>query len=178
MRTIKKYKIALILILSLVLIPGCKDYLELEPEYSQDAENYFTKPEHYDLALIGAYDLLQRSYFDLWIGEIASDNAIAGGESLVDSKGLHEMENMSHSSDNEELFSYTPCKLYNEVTKTGFQRIIFPYENLNCFQFSNNPTGIKIISFNKEQTKEIWKFITQQVLKQGYYLATKITEPK
>lgn len=81
-------------------------------------------------------------------------------------------------SDNEELFSYTPCKLYNEVTKTGFQRIIFPYENLNCFQFSNNPTGIKIISFNKEQTKEIWKFITQQVLKQGYYLATKITEPK
>jgi hypothetical protein len=80
-------------------------------------------------------------------------------------------------AENQELFSYTPCKLYNEETKTGFPRIIFPYENLNGFQFSNNPTGIKIISSNTEQTKEIWKFITQQVLKQGYYLGVKLNEP-
>jgi hypothetical protein len=81
-------------------------------------------------------------------------------------------------TEKQEIFSYIPCKPFNEETKTGFPRVIFPYENLGGFQFSNNPTGIKIISSNAEQTKEIWQFITQEVLKQGYCLATKITEPK
>ena len=152
MRTIKKYKIALILILSLVLIPGCKDYLELEPEYSQDAENYFTKPEHYDLALIGAYDLLQRSYFDLWIGEIASDNAIAGGESLVDSKGLHEMENMSHSSDNEELL------LIFQANYAGIARCNYIMENKENIDFQGKASIIA-------QTKFLRAFYYFQLVK-------------
>lgn len=79
--------------------------------------------------------------------------------------------------ENQELFSYTPCKPFNVENQTGFPRVTFHYENLVGFQFSNNPTGIKIISSKTEQTKEIWNFITQEVLKQGYYLATKITEP-
>jgi hypothetical protein len=80
-------------------------------------------------------------------------------------------------AENQELFSYTPCKPYNEETKTGFPRVIFPYQNFNVIQFSNNPTGIKIISSNAEQTKEIWNYITQEVLKQGYYLGVKLNEP-
>lgn len=75
-------------------------------------------------------------------------------------------------AENQELFSYTPCKQYNQETKNGFPRVIFPYENLRDFQFSNNPTGIKIISSNAEKTKEIWNYITQEVLKQGYYLGS------
>jgi hypothetical protein len=80
-------------------------------------------------------------------------------------------------AENQELFSYTPCKPYKEETKTGFPRVIFPYENLAGFQFSNNPTGIKIISSNAEQTKEIWNYITKEVLKQGYFLGVKLNEP-
>jgi hypothetical protein len=80
-------------------------------------------------------------------------------------------------AENQELFSYTPCKPFTEETKTGFPRVIFPYHNLAGFQFSNNPTGIKIISSNAEQTKEIWNYITQEVLKQGYCLGVKIKEP-
>ena len=59
---------------------GCEKFLNLEPEYTQDAENYFTNEDDYDRALTGAYDLLQGSFLSLWIGGIASDNAIAGGE--------------------------------------------------------------------------------------------------
>jgi predicted nucleotide-binding protein (sugar kinase/HSP70/actin superfamily) len=81
-------------------------------------------------------------------------------------------------AENQEIFSYTPCKPFNEETKIGFPRVIFPYENLGGFQFSNNPTGIKIISSNTEQTKEVWQFITQEVLNQGYCLGVKIDEPK
>jgi hypothetical protein len=82
---------------------GCREFLDLEPEYIQDAENYFINEEDYDRALTGAYDLLQGSFLSLWIGEIASDNAIAGGESVTDTEGLHEIEEMRHDAVNTEL---------------------------------------------------------------------------
>jgi hypothetical protein len=86
-----------------LLFTGCRDFLELEPEYTQDAENYFENPEDYERALTGAYDLLQGSFLSVWIGEIASDNSIAGGESVTDTEGLHEIDEMRHDAVNEEL---------------------------------------------------------------------------
>jgi hypothetical protein len=47
--------------------------------------------------------LLQASFLDVWIGEIASDNSIAGGESVNDTKGLHEIDDMTHGGVNIEL---------------------------------------------------------------------------
>ena len=82
---------------------GCKKFLAVDPPYSQDAENFFATPEDYERALTGAYDLLQGSFYSQWIGEIASDNSIAGGESVNDSRGLHEIENMTHGGVNEDL---------------------------------------------------------------------------
>jgi len=96
-------KISLSLVLILLILSGCEKYLDVEPEFTQDAENYFNTPDQYELALIGAYDLMQGSFLHVWIGEIASDNSIAGGESFVDTKGLHEIDAMSHGAVNEEL---------------------------------------------------------------------------
>jgi len=95
----------LIIIATCLLITACSDFLEVDPPYTQDAENYFERPEDYERALIGAYDLLQGSFLNIWIGEIASDNAIAGGESVTDTEGLHEIENMTHDAVNNELRS-------------------------------------------------------------------------
>ena len=94
-----------IIILSAVVVAtqGCKKYLDVDPPYSQDAENFFETPEDYDRALTGAYDLLQSSFLSLWIGEIASDNSIAGGESVNDSQGLHQIDLMNHGGVNVEL---------------------------------------------------------------------------
>lgn len=86
-----------------LLFSGCRDFLDLEPEYTQDAENYFENPEDFERALTGAYDLLQGSFLSVWIGEIASDNSIAGGESVTDTEGLHEIDEMRHDAVNEEL---------------------------------------------------------------------------
>jgi hypothetical protein len=80
-------------------------------------------------------------------------------------------------SEDRALFSYTPCKPVNEDNRAGFSRVLFPYENFSGAQFSSNPTGMKILSTDAEQTKEIWMFITQEVLKQGYHLGTKFNEP-
>lgn len=96
--------ITTILIISLGVI-SCEKFLAVDPPYAQDAENYFLTEEDYDNALTGAYDLLQSSFLSVWIGEIASDNTIAGGESVNDTEGLHQMDNMTHGAVNNELRS-------------------------------------------------------------------------
>jgi starch-binding outer membrane protein, SusD/RagB family len=97
-------KISLIsLILVSFLFNSCKKFLNVEPPFTQDADNFFKEPEDYERALIGAYDLLQGSFLTLWIGEIASDNSIAGGESVNDTQGLHQIDKMSHGGVNQEL---------------------------------------------------------------------------
>jgi hypothetical protein len=93
------------LLVLLVLTTGtaCEKFLDVGPEFQQDAENYFQSQQDYELALIGAYDLLQASFITQWIGEIASDNSIAGGESVTDTEGLHQIDNMTHNAVNNEL---------------------------------------------------------------------------
>lgn len=100
-----KKKLLIIGVLSTLLLigNGCKKFLAVDPAYTQDAENFFKTPEDFERALTGAYDLLQGSFYSFWIGEIASDNAIAGGESVNDSQGLHEIEQMTHGGVNNDL---------------------------------------------------------------------------
>ncbi len=110
-------------ILAMVLISsvqfGCKDFLQVDPPFTQDAENFFATPEDYDRALIGAYDLLQATYLSVWIGEIASDNTIAGGESVTDTEGLHQIDLMTHGGVNNELRSVFQWN-YAGVTRCNY----------------------------------------------------------
>ena len=127
--------------ISAISLWSCKDYLELEPEFAQDADNYFTSPEHYDLALTGAYDLLQGSFLHLWIGEIASDNSIAGGESVVDTKGLHDIDDMIHGGVNDELRSVFRWNY------SGITRCNFILENRNKIDFTGKDEIIAQATF-------------------------------
>ena len=103
----KRYYIIIFALISTVVftISSCKKFLNIDPPYAQDAENYFQNQSDYELALIGAYDLLQASFLSVWIGEIASDNTIAGGESVTDTEGLHQIDQMNHGGVNNELRS-------------------------------------------------------------------------
>ncbi len=118
MKTIIKRIGVLIICLSFGLV-GCNEYLEVEPPYAQDADNFFSSKSDYDLALIGAYDLLQGSFLNIWIGEIASDNSIAGGESVTDTKGLHDIDEMIHGGVNQELRSIFRWN-YAGVTRANY----------------------------------------------------------
>lgn len=108
-----------ILIISVGLSFGCKKFLTVDPPYSQDVENFFQSPEDYDRALTGAYDMLQGSFMTLWIGEIASDNSIAGGESVNDSQGLHQIDNMTHGGVNNELRNVLRWN-YTGITRANY----------------------------------------------------------
>ncbi len=115
----RKPPVLTFLFATLILHNGCNKFLDIDPPYAQDAENYFATEQDYDLALTGAYDLLQGSFLHVWIGEIASDNAIAGGESVVDTKGLHDIDDMQHGAVNQELQSVLRWN-YAGVTRANY----------------------------------------------------------
>lgn len=108
---------------------SCDDFVDIDPYYAQDAENYFKSPDDYQRALVGAYDLMQTSYLDIWIGEIASDNAIAGGESVTDSEGLHQIDAMTHGGVNAELRSIF------RFMYAGIARVNYIFENKDKLDF-------------------------------------------
>ncbi|ERM81667.1 membrane protein [Rhodonellum psychrophilum GCM71 = DSM 17998] len=117
------------LLVAMGMLVSCDQLLDIEPEFTQDAENFFNTPQDYDRALIGAYDLLQTSYLQIWIGEIASDNSIAGGESVNDSQGLHEIESMTHGGVNAELRNVM------RFNYAGIARANYIFENRDKIQF-------------------------------------------
>ncbi|RUT71842.1 RagB/SusD family nutrient uptake outer membrane protein [Flavobacterium cupreum] len=79
------------------------DFVETKPNYSIDSENYFNSKEDYDQALVAAYDVLQSTYVNVLLGEIASDNTLAGGESPTDVVGFQQVDDMIHTPVNSNL---------------------------------------------------------------------------
>jgi hypothetical protein len=57
------------------------------------------------MRMIAAYDMLQASYLNVMLGEIASDNTLAGGESAVDVIGIQQVDDMIHTPVNAQLQS-------------------------------------------------------------------------
>lgn len=95
------------IIVSLVLFIGINyscsdDFVEVKPT-SDNSEDFFNSQQDYENALIGAYDLLQSTYLNVMVGEIASDNTLAGGESATDVLGIQEIDNFTHTPQNQQL---------------------------------------------------------------------------
>ena len=102
----KKYLFTTLVTITLILTvtTSCSDeFVNPKPEYSIDSENYFNSKEDYDQALIAAYDLLQSTYVNVLLGEIASDNTLAGGESPTDVIGFQQIDDMIHTPVNSNL---------------------------------------------------------------------------
>jgi hypothetical protein len=102
----RKYNIAIFgsLIVALGLMLSCSDdFVKEDPKYSIDSENYFNSADDYYNALIASYDLLQPTYVNVILGEIASDNTLCGGESATDVIGWQQIDDMIHTPVNSNL---------------------------------------------------------------------------
>lgn len=99
----KLYSINWILAIAFLALSGCSDDFVYVDSPDENSETYFNTPEEYDLALVGAYDLLQSTYLNVMLGEIASDNTLAGGESATDVPGIQEIDDMVHTPVNQQL---------------------------------------------------------------------------
>ena len=82
---------------------ACDDDFVVVESKNQNTENYFNTAEEYELALIGAYDMLQSTYLNVMLGEIASDNTLAGGENATDTPGIQQIDDMIHTTSNQQL---------------------------------------------------------------------------
>jgi hypothetical protein len=73
----------IILVFSILLgMSGCTDdFIDRPIPYSIDSENFFNSEADYYNALIGAYDLLQSTYANAILGEIASNNTLCNSGS-------------------------------------------------------------------------------------------------
>lgn len=96
-------KIVTLSFLILALSACTDDFINREPVFSIDSENFFNNEEDYFNALIGAYDLLQASYINVMLGEIASDNTLSGGESPNDVIGIQQVDDMIHTPVNSNI---------------------------------------------------------------------------
>lgn len=84
-------------IVSTATISCSDDFVDRKIPYSLGADNYFNNEEEYNNALIAAYDILQSTYVNVLLGEIASDNTAAGGESANDVIGFQQVDEMIHT---------------------------------------------------------------------------------
>ncbi|MBE9576773.1 RagB/SusD family nutrient uptake outer membrane protein [Flavobacterium proteolyticum] len=92
-----------VLILTLAFVSCTDSFVDRDPVYSIDSENYFNSEEDYNKALIAAYDMLQSSYVNVLLGEIASDNTLSGGESANDVIGFQQVDEMTHTPINSNI---------------------------------------------------------------------------
>ncbi len=101
---INNIKILLIAAFTIGISASCSDkFTEVEPTYAIDSENYFNSEQDYKNALVSAYDMLQSSYINVMLGEIASDNTVSGGENANDTPGIQQIDNMNHGPVNANL---------------------------------------------------------------------------
>ncbi|HSP11479.1 MAG TPA: RagB/SusD family nutrient uptake outer membrane protein [Salegentibacter sp.] len=95
---------SILLLLAVSTFTGCsEDFLEKTEEYNIGSENYFNSEEDYYNALVGVYDILQSTYVNVLLGEIASDNTLSGGESATDVIGFQQVDEMTHTPINDNL---------------------------------------------------------------------------
>ena len=105
---VKKHKIvfmkmSFVIAVSIFLISGCTDDFVDVDSFNEDSESFFNSEQDYQDALIGAYDLLHATYINVMLGEIASDNTLAGGGSAVDVPGIQQVDDMIHTPVNQQL---------------------------------------------------------------------------
>jgi len=101
MKTLKITSILFVFVITIVT--SCSDdFVDVESP-DPNSEDFFNSEGDYQDALIGAYDLLQSSYINVMLGEIASNNTLAGGESANDVVGIQEIDDMIHTPVNAQL---------------------------------------------------------------------------
>ena len=122
------------IIISVILLSslGCSDtFTEVEPD-GTNADNSFNTEKEYKDALIGAYDLLQATFWNTLVSVVASDDYAAGGDSFnYDQPTLQNINQMIHTPDDENQLRDIWGLMY-----AGLNRANYVLENKNKTDFA------------------------------------------
>lgn len=122
-------------------VVACSDDFVRVTSNNIDTENYFNSEEEFESALIGAYDLLQSTFYNVLVGEIASDNTLAGGESATDGPAIQQIDDMIHTPVNVQLRDIWGWMF------AGINRANFILEFQDKIDFENKPNIIAQAKF-------------------------------
>lgn len=98
-----KYFISLFLIVSIAT--GCEKFVDYDPkeDFQITADTYLTNEDDYQKMVVGTYSPLQWLWANPVIGDIASDNAVSGGENATDQIGFQQIDDYQSNSSNANL---------------------------------------------------------------------------
>ena len=113
-----KVKVKYILILFIIAFSCSDDFVDVDSQ-DENSDSFFNNEQDYQDALIAAYDALQSTYLNVMLGEIASDNTLAGGESAIDVPGIQEIDDMIHTPINAQLRDIWSW-LYGGINRANF----------------------------------------------------------
>lgn len=103
----------------IVTMFSCADsFIDVEPQ-DENSEGFFNSESDYQEALVAAYDFLQATARNFQLAEIASDNALCGGESATDTPGFQEIDDMIHTPINAQLREIWTW-MYTGVNRTNY----------------------------------------------------------
>jgi len=109
---------------------ACEDYIDVEP-IGPVSNNYFNKAEDYEKALIGAYDMLQTTFWSVLTASIASDDIIAGGDAAnYDQPTLQDVDQMIHTEE-----TYVQLREIWQLMYAGMNRANFVLEYKDKIDF-------------------------------------------
>ncbi|MEK9602964.1 MAG: RagB/SusD family nutrient uptake outer membrane protein [Flavobacteriaceae bacterium] len=121
-----------------LLIFSCADDFIDVPSKNPNADDFFNTEKDYEDVLIGTYDLLQSTFWNVLIGEIASDNTLAGGDPLtIDQPSIQQIDAMTHNDVNihlRDIWSF----MYGGMNRANY---ILEFKDKSSFDNHENIIG-------------------------------------
>ncbi|MGB2128607.1 MAG: RagB/SusD family nutrient uptake outer membrane protein [Flavicella sp.] len=114
------FKTSLLFILCSTILFSCDDTVDILP-IAPNSENYFNNEEEYEDALIGVYDMLQTTMFNVMVAHTASDDIIAGGDpNTFDQPTLQNIDKMEHTPANNDQIQQIWQLMYAAVNRANY----------------------------------------------------------
>lgn len=117
-----KNKIKIIVfVLFIVLIQGCQDWVNFDPkdEYKITDADYLRSESDYQTMVVSTYSPLQWLNQAMVIGDVASDNAVTGGENASDVLNLQQIDDYTVTTNNGALEEiWKAC--YEGINRTNY----------------------------------------------------------
>jgi len=108
------------LCLTLITVISCDSFVEVEPS-GFVTDDFFKTEKDYNEALIGAYDILQATYWNTLTAVVASDDFAAGGDpDSYDQPTLQNVNLMIHSERDENQIRDVWGLMYAGVERTNY----------------------------------------------------------
>lgn len=126
----KRYRIIIAVVAVATLLTGCNDWLREDGPGKTELDDFFTSGQTALQAVNAAYYPMaweyNNTYYSEWfVGDIASDDAVKGGQNLTDMADAYDIENFKTVASNTLLLDYYRAQ-YQGISRCNFALTYIP----------------------------------------------------